>query len=118
MVKGDLAGGVNGVDLAVMHLIRGHETDPGVVMVLIVPIEEAAAETSGVFDAAETFWEFGLVFQGFEVAFGEGIVPRLRRGRLLDVCGRLCDRVTPRSASKKAVAFARIGPPRSAWSVS
>ncbi len=55
MVKGDLAGGVNGVDLAIMDLIGGHETDPGMVMVLVVPIEEASAKASGVFDAAETF---------------------------------------------------------------
>src|SRR3984957_5601561 len=39
-------------------------------------------------------------------------------GLSLDVCGRLCDLVTPRSASRKAVALAFIGPPRSACRVS
>src|ERR1700723_3503010 len=41
-------------------------------------------------------------------------------GLSLDTCGRLCERVTPRSASSKAVAVALafIGPPRSACRVS
>src|SRR3954468_10895299 len=39
-------------------------------------------------------------------------------GLSLEVCGRLCDLVMPRSASIKAVALAFIGPPRSAWRVS
>src|SRR5487761_1997744 len=39
-------------------------------------------------------------------------------GLSLDVCGRLCDLVTPRSASISAVDLAFIGPPRSACRVS
>src|SRR3954466_1048522 len=39
-------------------------------------------------------------------------------GLSLEVCGRLCDLVTPRSASIRAVALAFMGPPRSAWRVS
>src|SRR3954468_16157562 len=39
-------------------------------------------------------------------------------GLSLEVWGRLCDLVTPRSASIRAVALAFIGPPRSAWRVS
>jgi len=110
MIEGELARGVNGIDLAIVHLIRGHQADPGMVMVLIVPVEECAIENSGVLDAAEEFGKARLILQGLEVAFGEGLS--------LDVCGRLCERVTPRSASRKAVAFAFIGPPRSAWRVS
>jgi hypothetical protein len=110
LVEGDLPRGVNGVDLAMVRLVRGHEADPGMVMVLVVPVEELPAETSGVLDAAEAPWEARLIFQGFEMAFGERVV--------VDVCGRLCERVTPRSASRNAVAFAFIGPPRSACSVS
>ena len=67
---------MNGFNLAVMHLIRGHEADPGVVMVLVVPLEERAAETSGILDAAEAFGEARLVFQRLEVALGERIVIR------------------------------------------
>jgi hypothetical protein len=69
-----LSSGVNDVDLAVMHLVRGHETDPGMVVVLVVPIEELAAETSGILHAAEAFGEAGLILQGFEVALGERVI--------------------------------------------
>ena len=43
-------------------------------MLLIVPIEEAAAERLGVLDTAEALRELRLVFHGFEVAFRERIV--------------------------------------------
>jgi len=69
-----LAGGVDGIGLAVMHLVRGHESDAGVVVVLVIPIEESSAEALGVLDAAEALGEARLVFQGLEVAFGEGVV--------------------------------------------
>ena len=75
-IERELTGGVDGLDLAVMDLVRGHQPDPGVVVVLIVPIEECAAEASGVLDAAEPFRETLLIFQRFEVAFGEWIVVR------------------------------------------
>jgi hypothetical protein len=65
-VESDLASGVHGIGLAVVHLVRGHETDPGVVMVLVVPIEELAAEASGIFDAAEMFGKARLILQGLE----------------------------------------------------
>ena len=65
---------MNGVGLAVMHLVRGHEADPGVVVVLVIPIEEPAAEAPGVLDAAEALWEAQLILQGLGMAFGEGIV--------------------------------------------
>ena len=44
------------------------------VVVLVVPIEEAAAEASGVLDAAEALGELRLVLEGLEVAFGERVV--------------------------------------------
>ena len=74
LIEDELAGGVNGVDLAIVHLVRGHEADPGMVMVLVVPIEEAAAETPGVLDATEAFREPRLIFQRLEVALGERII--------------------------------------------
>jgi hypothetical protein len=54
-----------------MHLVRGHQADPGVVVVLVVPIEEFPAKASGVLDAAEAFGKARLVFQRLEVAFGK-----------------------------------------------
>ena len=62
------------VGLTVMHLIGRHQADAGMVMLLIVPIEEAAAECLGILDAAEAPWKLRLVFHGFEVAFRERIV--------------------------------------------
>src|SRR5271157_2849767 len=74
LIKRDLAGHMNGVDLAIMHLVGGHQTDPGMVMVLVVPVEELAAEASGVLDTAEASWEARLILQGLEVAFRERVV--------------------------------------------
>jgi hypothetical protein len=66
LVEGELAGRVNGVHLTVMHLVRGHEADPGMVMVLVVPIEKAAAKAPGILDASEAFRELRLIFQRLE----------------------------------------------------
>jgi len=74
MIEGELARRVNGVDLSVVYLIRSHEADPGVVMLLIVPDEECATEASCVLDAAEAFGKARLILQGLEVAFGERVV--------------------------------------------
>jgi len=65
---------VDCISLTVMHLIGRHQADASVVMLLIVPVEEAAAERLGILDTAEALWELGLVFHGFEVAFRERIV--------------------------------------------
>jgi hypothetical protein len=73
-IQGALSGGVDCVGHAVMDLIGRHETNAGMVMLLVVPIEEAAAEGLGILDAAEALWKLGLVFHGFEVAFRERII--------------------------------------------
>ena len=64
-VKGDLAGGVDLVGLTVVHLVGRHQADAGMVMVLIVPIEEAATERLGVLDAAEALRKLRLIFPWF-----------------------------------------------------
>jgi hypothetical protein len=51
-IEGLLACGVDPIGLSVMHPVRGHEADPGVMMVLAVPVEERAAEGLGILDAA------------------------------------------------------------------
>jgi hypothetical protein len=58
-----LTGGMDGVGLAVLHLVRGHQADADMMVILVVPSEEAAAEGPGILDAAETFGELRLVFQ-------------------------------------------------------
>jgi len=72
--KRDLAGRVNSVHLPKMHLIRRHQADPGMVVILVVPIEEPSAEVPGVLNALEPLRKPRLVFQGFEVALGERVV--------------------------------------------
>jgi hypothetical protein len=47
-----------------MDLIGRHQAKIGMVVVLVVPGEEAAAKVLGVLDAAEAFGKFGLVFEG------------------------------------------------------
>ncbi len=42
--QGDLAGGVDGVGLAVMHLVGCHQSEGHMVMRLVIPCEERAAE--------------------------------------------------------------------------
>ena len=69
-----LARGVDGISLTIVHLVGRHQADAGVVMVLIVPIEEAAAERLGVLNTTETLRKLRLVFHSFEVAFRERIV--------------------------------------------
>jgi hypothetical protein len=74
LIERGLARGMNGIGLAVMHLVRGHQADPGMMMVLVVPMEEAAAETSGILDAAKSLGEGRLILQSLEVTFGERVV--------------------------------------------
>jgi hypothetical protein len=52
LIEGLLAGGVDDIHLAIVDLVRGHEADPGVMMILVVPVEEPTAEGLGVVDAA------------------------------------------------------------------
>ena len=47
---------------------RGKQADPGVMMLLVVPVEEVDGEGAGIFDGAETIRKTGPVFQGFELA--------------------------------------------------
>jgi hypothetical protein len=53
LIECDLTRGVSSIGLAVVNLVRSHQSDATVVVVLIVPIEEVSAETSSVLDAAE-----------------------------------------------------------------
>jgi hypothetical protein len=46
------------------------------VVVLVVPVEEGAAEASGVLDAAEASGKARLILKCLEVTFGERVVVR------------------------------------------
>src|SRR4051795_8597635 len=67
---------MNELSLAVMHLVRGHQSDANVMVILVVPGEEAAAKGSGILDAAEALGKLWLVFQGLEVRLRERVVVR------------------------------------------
>ena len=73
-VERALARRVDGVSLAEVHLVGCHHTNTAVVMFLVVPIEEASAECSGILDAPEALGEPWLVFQGFEVGLRVRVV--------------------------------------------
>ena len=74
VVQGDLAGGVDCVGLPEVDLVGRHQADACVMMVLVIPGKESAAERACLFDGLEPFWELRLVFQGLEVGLREGVV--------------------------------------------
>ena len=59
-----LTGGMDDLGLAVMHLVGRHRPDADVMVILVVPGEEAAAEGPGIFDAAEAPGELGFDISG------------------------------------------------------
>ena len=59
-----------------VDLVRRHQADACVMMVLVIPGEEATAECACLVDGLEPFWELRLVFQGLEVGLREGVVVR------------------------------------------
>src|ERR1017187_10494963 len=65
-----------------MHLIGRHQADASMVVILIIPIEETAAERLGILNAAEALWKLRLVLQRLEVAFRERIVVGGAAGRV------------------------------------
>ena len=58
-VEGFLASCIDFIGLTVMDLVWRHQADAGMVMILIIPIEEAAAECLCVLDAAEPLRKLG-----------------------------------------------------------
>ncbi len=93
-----------------MHLVRRHEADAGVMLVLVVPVEERTTEAPGVLDAAEALRKVRLILQGFEVALGERVV--------VGGVGTVVRAGNAKVGQQQAVALAFIGAPRSACSVS
>ena len=87
---------------AVDHL-GGHQGDPRVTVLGVVPGEERAAEGPGVLDGAEAVGKVGLVLEGLELGLGERVVV----GDVRPAVGL----VTPRSASRKATGLAVIESP-------
>jgi hypothetical protein len=61
-VENFLAGCVDLVGLTVVDLVWRHQADASMVVILIIPIEEAAAEGLRILDAAEPLRKLGLIF--------------------------------------------------------
>ena len=63
-IEGFLAGCVDLVGLTVVDLVWRHQADASMVVILIIPIEEAAAEGLRILDAAEPLRKLGLASRG------------------------------------------------------
>ena len=95
---------------AVVDVSGGMQAQPAVAMFIVVPSEEDLAVSSGVFDRAEPAGEVGgRYFSVLNWASENGLS--------LETCGRECDWVTTRSASKNATGLLVMELPRSAWMV-
>jgi hypothetical protein len=62
--------------LAEVHLVWRHEANTSVVMVFVVPGEEASAEGASLMDGFKVLGKFRLIFQGLEMGFRERIIVR------------------------------------------
>ena len=62
--------------LAIVHGGRRHEADADVVVLLVVPMEEVAAERMRLLVAVKTLGEVRPIFHRLELAFGIGVVVR------------------------------------------
>jgi len=71
------AGGATLEGPPVVDVGGGVETDPGVAMGVVVPVEEPLAEAAGVLQAAELAGEVRAVLEGLELGFGVGVVVAL-----------------------------------------
>ena len=69
-----LACQLDGLGQAVVNAVRGVETDPRMMVCVVVPIEEGAAETARVLDRTETLGKLRPVLHGAELRFRERVV--------------------------------------------
>ena len=65
-----------------MHIVRREQPEPDVMMRVVVPGEEVAAEAAPVFERTETAREAGPVLEGLELRLGEWVVVRDVRPRV------------------------------------
>jgi hypothetical protein len=59
---------------SIMDILRGEESDSGMIMFGVVPAEEFLGERPGVFDTTEPFREFRPVLRCLELRFRVGVV--------------------------------------------
>jgi len=68
--------------LAVVDGGGGHQPDPGVAVLVVVPVKEHAAVPAGVLDIVEALGELGPVLQRLEVRLAVGVVAGGVRARV------------------------------------
>jgi hypothetical protein len=66
----------NLLSLTIMEHRRRKPANTTMVMVVVVPIEKGTAESPRILKGAESLGKLRLVFKGFELGFGKGIVIR------------------------------------------
>jgi len=71
------------VGLTEVDLVGCHQANACVMMVLIIPGEETAAERAGIIDGFEPFGKLGLIFQRLAV----GLPKTGCHSRCVDGCG-------------------------------
>ena len=62
------------IRLARMNHCGGEHHQPFVVMVLIVPLEECPQELPSLLETGKSVRKGRMVFQGFELTFGIGVI--------------------------------------------
>ena len=100
----------DGLGGAVVDVGGSVQAQPAVVMIVVIPSEEGLAVPAGGLDRVEAAGKSGRYFRVLNWDSLNGLSS--------DTCGRLCDWVTPRSASRNATGLEVIEEPRSAWMVS
>jgi hypothetical protein len=58
-----------GLSVPKVNHLRGEQSDSGMTMFLVVPVEELLAEGAAVLDAAETIRKIRAILQGAKLAF-------------------------------------------------
>jgi hypothetical protein len=86
------------------------QPERGVVVLVVVGVEERGAQAAGVVDGPEPLRERRAVLERLELGLGIGVVIRDVRA------GVGPDRTTPRSTNSCATGLLVIEEPRSAWS--
>jgi len=55
---------------------RGQHSNPRMVVLVVVPVEEFLAKGARVFLATKSLWKIRSIFEGLKLAFGKGIIVR------------------------------------------
>jgi hypothetical protein len=74
LVECSLTRGMNGIGPAVMHLVRCHQTDAGMVMVVVVQSKNRRQKLLASSMQPKLSGEGRLILQSLEVTFGERVV--------------------------------------------